>query len=568
MKIKYSKQGRNKIIFSLLLIILLSNISSSYVSAETIPAHTTDLNIYRFTEIIDVCKDGSVNIWIIVILRFNQEENRSSDYFVKFSLYPTKKESITVYPVDKLYSNFFSYSIVSEDKVTIEFDFDKNINKNFEYFSFAFKYQVDEGHIVKKISKWDEPYDRWKLNHYIGIPQTISNYIRLCIILPEETILQNIEGYIEDDSIPEAIELTSYLKFDQNKTIHNEKYIEDLNNTIYQNGIFLYKIKLEEISSVFEFSTYQTLSSTWAILLGIVILGMIIVIILAILSAIKKTDKFLRMLIGMIWFSGFSFVVSYCYFRDVKIAITLLIACTSIVIAVFSIYFSKKNSDKTNRAISISEENMKNVLAEIKRLINDFEKKQMQSNKNLSRKIDGLPELVNRITNRSREEIPALEENEANREKLKGKIKTKKFRDETSSLLKMIVSEIKKYFPDTGSGFIEYLGGGKQIDFLIQLPEKIIPIEVKKYPKKIIANHLPNELAKTMNFLMGQVGTDESALIIMNPGISQDATKILIRQCYPNKLHIIKGTKVRTVRQNLIRFLKYLKNQTTNEQTE
>lgn len=79
-------------------------------------------------------------------------------------------------------------------------------------------------------------------------------------------------------------------------------------------------------------------------------------------------------------------------------------------------------------------------------------------------------------------------------------------------------------------------------DFVVNNPKngKSIPIEVKFYQKRVIANDLPSILVKQMKIFMNQVRSDES-IVIISSYVTPDALVQIKELAGKDKIHIVTG---------------------------
>ncbi|MCZ7403875.1 MAG: restriction endonuclease [Candidatus Methanoperedens sp.] len=79
-------------------------------------------------------------------------------------------------------------------------------------------------------------------------------------------------------------------------------------------------------------------------------------------------------------------------------------------------------------------------------------------------------------------------------------------------------------------------------DFLVINPKngKNIPIEVKFYLKRVVANELPSQLIKKMKNCMNQVGSDES-IVIISSKVTPEALELFKALAGKDKIHIVTG---------------------------
>jgi hypothetical protein len=80
--------------FIILSLILSITSISLFTKADDIKAYSANLEIYRFIEIIDVSENGSTDVWILILLRFNQSINNTYDYELNFSLPNTNRITV------------------------------------------------------------------------------------------------------------------------------------------------------------------------------------------------------------------------------------------------------------------------------------------------------------------------------------------------------------------------------------------------------------------------------------------------------------------------------------------
>jgi hypothetical protein len=543
--------------FSFILIsIILSNNS---INALTFHGHTTDLDVYRFTQILDVSENEDIDIWTIIQLRFNQSEDRTDDYYLYLDLYPIKGD-VEVFPEISPYKDYIKEPIIQTEKdPSIKFYIDGSVNKKYEYYTFAFRYHVSS-EVITETNQWYESFIQWQLTHYSGIPQTIGNYVRIFIVLPENIEFVDKGDYSVYDDIPKSLISSSYLSYDYNKTVHETIYVEKLNETIFKGGKYLFKSAPEEVSTSI---SYKMFTPKWYFTLILTMICTVVAICFGIWSALYKPKKFSKIILLMIATSIGSSISSGILFTELKIALTIQIAWISLIVAVFTIHNSERNTKKTNKLILIFESNMRQIMLDIKNVITDFRKEYKIGTKELKKLITKAvdeQQTSEKTIKEARESVAKLESKPIKQKEIRQKIKTTSFRNDTMFLVKTIIEEIKNQFPNLYSGTIHDDKKIIEVDVIFELPDKLIPVEIKRYPKRLIGNHVPRKLIESMKFIMQQTSTNEALLIIMNPGIRKDAYKILKEGCLPNRLHIIHGSKTPIIKRRLIKLLKELKN--------
>lgn len=92
-------------------------------------------------------------------------------------------------------------------------------------------------------------------------------------------------------------------------------------------------------------------------------------------------------------------------------------------------------------------------------------------------------------------------------------------------------------------------------DFVaIKKDEKIIPIEVKYYMKRVVGNELPSKLVNQMKKYMDNMNIDESILIISSE-VTPEALKLFKELSGKNKIHIIVGHTKEELKSQLVNVL-------------
>ncbi len=295
---------------SFIIIILFVMVIFSIISkAEVIGSYTIKekFSIYNYTEIIEIGENKNGKIWVIVPIKF-EDLNYSFDY--KFEFYLNYKPNFTisdiiVYPQNNLegdeeQSKYLSYEITETSFIrsidethhtakTLSITIPSNVTNKYKKYSFAFSYEVKD--IVKLISNFDEPIDRYQIDsHYINVENIVDGNIHLFIILPLNADIPNI-NYFDSIGIEANQNLINKIELDYvtlNGTNHNDLRLpidiqESEKNILYKN-----ETPERYINFQYQFAKSW---SFWALVLSIVAIIISPIISLTVLVYKKRKTK-------------------------------------------------------------------------------------------------------------------------------------------------------------------------------------------------------------------------------------------------------------------------------------
>lgn len=112
--------------------------------------------------------------------------------------------------------------------------------------------------------------------------------------------------------------------------------------------------------------------------------------------------------------------------------------------------------------------------------------------------------------------------------------------DDTITARENKVQELIKEFTEKKFKFISKPSGIISPDIIFKKNDKVIPVEIKIYPKKLILNDLIDKLRKQMYNYMNRFDTDNSILILYAPDITKKAYKELTKPFDDGKIIIVK----------------------------
>lgn len=517
----------------LFLIILLYN---SLVQAETIPEHTTNLNVYRFTQVLDVSEYGNIDIWLLIQLRFEEDETPNNDYVLKFEIYPTD-EKIEILPNNPKYFNYLNNTTTQTGYESyVRFVIDKSVSQEYEYFSFGCKYKPREGSVSKKVSIEGESYDRWRLNHYSGIHQSIGNYVRKFIITPESVIIDDLGDFVTNDDALDKFEQfveLRYSDYEKPMEIIPIPEFEDIQESDVQ---ILFQISLEEVQTTLEYQIFHRPPLEFLIFIFVITcLALCLIAGYVIKKNSKDIKKFTIIIVGAFIFACITALTSFFVYGDIPIMVGILVALLAFILGVYTLGTSKHYADKTEG------------------LIHNFERRQNRRFDGVGQSIKDIQDLVHRTLSETEESIPLQEEKSSKQRELKDEIKKPEYRDETLKLVKMITSEIQQFFPVKSEVLLH--AKDKRIDLLIELPdENVIPVEIKRFSKRLVKETLPNKIVQMLKGAMKEYDAKESIVIIMNKGVGKKAEQVF-KDVSPETIYLIKGKTVEIIQKRLIKLL-------------
>lgn len=522
------------------------------------------MKIYRWVEIIEVDKDGDAQIWVILTLRF--ENNYSGyNYLIQLEISPNVSEnSVEVYPKQTIQSSFIEWSITTNNqKKFLNIFLDSHVSEYYHYYDLAFNYKLKYPGVTKKIEKFYEDKEKWMLTQDISIWETLSNKIRLAIILPKESdILSKPEDLQEYSRLPPFI--ANFLKLtysDWSGKNHSSSPIP-LNSSVFKDKLVLAGI----VDNDFQLYVKYSLPTPKQLIISIIFL--VISTIPQIILFIKREDftstfekNFFQLVLFVLFelvllsmmIYGFLLFIDWLGIVVIKFSTALSYSkdFLTIVLALIAIFITFRLGKQTNKLVTENKEisqktselmeETRKLVKETKKLIEDFREEQREVNKKL------LSERKTHKTARELTETKTIIVGE--------KINRKRMRTEYSSLIN-VISEVLE------NKEIDYRMNekykGTSFDFIIKLEDIKIPVELKVYPKRIIANNLVKRIAKQLNRLMKMLGTNISILIIKNPGITEEAKNIIMDETQ-RKTIIVQGKSIEEIKNKFMKIIEDLK---------
>lgn len=538
------KSNKLRSLLFTLFIISLFLLNHRIVSAEVIQDHSTNMHM-RYTEIIDINEKGDAKIWVIIRLKFF-ENNPENNYLLSFKIDSHVNENtIKMYPdrSNETFGRYLNYQVeeYNENAKIVWIELFSNVSEVYQYYSFIFHYTVPAPYLAEKISESLEEGERWIINHKIHIPKNLNDYIRLAIVLPKKTDVQDPDLFAQYTGVPKGIKSVLELDYEKWNNENNKEYFPlPFNDSIFENRFVLYNN--EAPNDVHLFIKYELPNKVVLLLHPLLgVLGIVVGITAVILQIIKSKSKITKE--NFLETLGKCLVPLIIIIFSIFLLFNLLINILTSILGLLTLLLA---------LIAII------LTIETTSLVRKFREEQKGYNHKI---MDYIASTKTSLTMKDlkEESIEKVDvESDVTEEERKfdaSKVDTSVLKMNYRNLISALSKEIEEWGQYIPSVAIEKGAGAKVTDFILYTKDGPLPIEAKVYPKRIISNNLPYKIRDELMWMMELVNASTSLLIVLTPGITERAKAIIRETEGKIKIDIIHDENI----ENLIKkFRNYL----------